>query len=184
MFVWLVGDVVVRFLTCGAINLLRVVDELHRLSFLDRHDFAHFVLVETNAKERVGVLGELLFERGGDKLRLATLRANQIGDGCAIVGVERSVHFVKQIERIRITALNGKHECQRDERLLSARQLLYVYSFCAFCKRHANANARVSTDTRRVACRTTRHTLRRRILRNQKTPIFKSTTEQDGIKIF
>lgn len=51
-------------------------------------------------------------------------------DGLPVLGIKCLVDLIKEVERCRVTLLNGKDERQCNQRLLTTRQLLHVPHLC------------------------------------------------------
>ena len=58
------------------------------------------------------------------------------------------VKFIEQIKRCRITALNGKNQCQRDKGFLSTTELRHHVILADFRKTNFDSNTTVKTDIR------------------------------------
>lgn len=63
-------------------------------------------------------------------------RAKLTSDGLAMLGVEGGVDFVEEVEGGGVALLNGEDERQRDETLLSTRQLLHLARLAGTRERH------------------------------------------------
>jgi len=67
-------------------------------------------------------------------------------DGLPVLGVEGLIDLVKQVERGRVTLLNGEYQGQSHQRLLASRQLLHLSHLALLpCERHLHT-------TREVVC--------------------------------
>jgi hypothetical protein len=82
--------------------------------------------LKDDTEELVSCSKQFRMESRDDELRFLRLLLNHVRNCRAVHRVERCIDLIQQVERRRITALNGKDQTQRNDTLLTARKLMAV----------------------------------------------------------
>lgn len=98
------------------------------------------LVTESHAIELVGVLEQFGSESCGDELGVVAELVDHVGDGFAMLGIERLIDFVEQVERGWIALLDSEDQRQSDQRFLTATQLVHLSHLCV-ASGEGNANA-------------------------------------------